>query len=209
MRMVAEVDGMKESVEDIGDREKKLSRLPLASPGFDRADRKLNAAEIGTAMHLVMEKLDFRKALEQGEEYIEQTVERLSDEGFLSDEEKAVIDVDNITTFFTQDIGRRATKAAAGGRLHKEREFILQKEIKGVPAIVQGIIDCYFEEDDGIVLIDYKNSYVGAGASEAEIRGRYEGQIRLYEEALEAATGKKVKEAYLYLFNSKEPIERV
>ena len=26
--------------------------------------------------------------------------------------------------------------------------------------IVQGIIDCYFEEEDGIVLIDYKNSYV-------------------------------------------------
>ena len=77
----------------------------------------------------------------------------------------------------------------------------------GADAIVQGIIDCYFEEDDGIVLIDYKNSYMGNGTTEAVIVERYRNQIELYREALEAAAGKAVKESYLYMFDLKKFIK--
>ena len=68
-------------------------------------------------------------------------------------------------------------------------------------------IDCYFEEDDGIVLIDYKNSYMGNGTTEEEISERYRNQIQLYREALEKASGKAVKEAYLYMFDLKKFIK--
>ena len=70
--------------------------------------------------------------------------------------------------------------------------------------IVQGVIDCFFEEDGAIVLIDYKNSYMGSGRSADDIRAAYAGQIDLYRQALEGATGKKVKEAYLFLFDTGE-----
>ena len=92
-------------------------------------------------------------------------------------------------------------------RLYREREFILQKEVNGTNAIVQGIIDCYFEENDGIVLIDYKNSYMGGGTTESDIAERYGNQIELYKEALEAAEGKNVSEAYIYLFDTKKFIK--
>ena len=69
-------------------------------------------------------------------------------------------------------------------------------------SLTDGNIDCFFEEDDGLVLVDYKNSYMGAGRTEADIRRTYAGQIELYRQALEAATGKPVKEAYLYLFDT-------
>ena len=69
---------------------------------------------------------------------------------------------------------------------------------------MQGIIDCYFEEEDGIVLIDYKNSYAGNEERERELVRMYEGQIDIYREALEIASGKPVKESYLYLFGSKK-----
>ena len=92
-------------------------------------------------------------------------------------------------------------------RLEKEREFILNKDVNGVPAIVQGIIDCYFEEEDGLVLLDYKNSAVGDETGEDIIVKRYRKQIALYKEAIEEAEGKSVKEAYLYLFELQKFVE--
>ena len=87
--------------------------------------------------------------------------------------------------------------------------FILQEEVNGTRAIVQGIIDCYFEDEDGLVLIDYKNSYIGRMDDERKIAERYKGQVKIYKKALELACGKTVKEAYLYLFNLKKfiPLE--
>ena len=177
------------------------SDIILTKPNFAVEKKILNAAEIGTVMHLVMEKLDFSRALEEGLPYIEEKVTGLLEEGDLSEEERAVIDIENAAAFFGEEVGKRAARAL---RLEKEREFILQKEINGAKAIVQGIIDCYFEEDDGLVLVDYKNSFMGDRVSEDTIVDRYKGQIELYKEALEAAEGKPVKEAYLYLFELKK-----
>mgnify|MGYP002265505348 FL=1 len=88
--------------------------------------------------------------------------------------------------------------------MYKEREFISSRRIKGAEVIVQGMIDCYFQEDDGLVLIDYKNTHADGEADEEETVRRYEGQMRIYAEALEEAGGKAVKEAYLYLFGLKK-----
>ncbi|MGN0704315.1 MAG: helicase-exonuclease AddAB subunit AddA [Lentihominibacter sp.] len=178
--------------------------IHLNTPAFSAEEKKLSAAEIGTAMHLVMETMDFRKALEEGEDYVRKFADRLYENGILEKEERAVINTENIAAFFEAETGKRA---ALSDRLYREREFILQKEVNGTDAIVQGIIDCYFEEDDGIVLIDYKNSYMGNGMTEEKIADRYRNQIELYKEALEAASGRIVREAYMYLFDMKKFIK--
>ena len=67
--------------------------------------------------------------------------------------------------------------------------------------LLQGVIDCWFETDDGIVLLDYKTDYVPEGGEEV-IRKRYGVQIEYYTRALEKITGKKVSEKYLYLFHT-------
>ena len=170
-------------------------------PEFTREHKGLTAAQRGTAMHLVMERLDFAKALEQGRSYIQQTVEQLRSTGSLSEEEAKAIRIDQILGFFAENVGKRAARA---GSLQKEREFIIQKDVSGEQAIVQGVIDCFFEEEDGMVLIDYKNSYVDSEEAEEEIRQRYAEQLALYKEALEASWGKPVKETYLYLFHLKK-----
>ena len=66
--------------------------------------------------------------------------------------------------------------------------------------LVQGIIDCHFEEDDGLVLVDYKNDAVFNG-NISSIITRYKIQLYLYREALEQITAREVKETYLYLFD--------
>lgn len=173
----------------------------LQKPEFTREHEGLTAAQRGSAMHLVMEHLDFAKALEHGGSYIRETVEKLRSTGALSEQEAKAIRIDQIQGFFAAPTGRRAAQAHT---LQKEREFILQKDVSGTQAIVQGIIDCFFEEEDGMVIIDYKNSYVGSEAEEEELRQRYGEQLALYKEALEASWGRPVKETWLYLFYLKK-----
>ena len=186
--------------QEIEQQKKQYGAEELRRPVFSEKEKGTDSVQMGTLMHLVMEKLDFKRAAEEGLPYIAEAVEKLYRNEIISEEEKKRIRKENIAAFFEAEIGRRAAMSQS---LHKEREFIMRKEINGIEAIVQGIIDCYFEEEDGMVLIDYKNSYIADKHHEEEMIKRYKAQIRIYSEALEAASEKKVKERYLYLFSSK------
>ena len=59
-------------------------------------------------------------------------------------------------------------------------------------------------EDDGIILVDYKTDRV---KNEEELRERYQKQIMLYSNALEAILGKKVKRKVLYSFSLGKEVE--
>ena len=94
--------------------------------------------------------------------------------------------------------------ADKNGRLYKERQFVI-----GIPAremdeadsdelvLIQGIMDAWFEEEDGAVLVDYKTDRVPAGGEQILI-DRYGAQMQYYSRALSQITGKPVKEALLY-----------
>ena len=69
--------------------------------------------------------------------------------------------------------------------------------------LIQGIIDVFFEEADGIVLLDYKTDKVSCGQ---ELEDRYQAQMELYQEALARALGKPVKEQLLYSFRLGETV---
>ena len=62
---------------------------------------------------------------------------------------------------------------------------------------MQGIIDAYLEEDDGLVLLDYKTDRVAEGQEEL-LAKRYRVQLDYYQRALEQMAKKPVKERYLY-----------
>ena len=54
--------------------------------------------------------------------------------------------------------------------------------------LIQGIIDAYFEEDGEIIVLDYKTDRV---QTEAELKDRYQEQLRLYTKAFDRSPGKK------------------
>lgn len=178
------------------------AEIPIADFEPDVEKHVLSAAERGIVMHLLMEKLDFDEAVSGGAEYVQETADRLLADGTVNALEYDSISVDSAWRFFCDDVGKRAAAACRAGQMSKEQEFILTKEIDGVPTVVQGVIDCFFEENGELILIDYKNSYVGRGRSASEAAENYRGQIALYKEALEGATGKRVKEAYIFLFGT-------
>ena len=70
----------------------------------------------------------------------------------------------------------------------------------GIPVgegVLEGFIDLLFEEDDGLVVVDYKTDAVGSGEMEDQAAGRYRLQAGSYALAIQKATGKPVKEIVL------------
>ena len=71
--------------------------------------------------------------------------------------------------------------------------------------MLRGIIDAYFEEDEKIVIVDYKTDFVNDENKE-EVINRYKKQLDLYAEVVENLTGKEVKEKCIYLFSIDEEV---
>lgn len=72
--------------------------------------------------------------------------------------------------------------------------------------LIQGIIDVFWIEKDGIVLLDYKTDRVQQAK---ELIDRYETQLKLYADALERVFGArklKVKEILIYSFSLEQLI---
>lgn len=182
-----------------------FERELLKKPAFLEGKVALTAAERGTIMHLVMQKLDLLRVYSY-QEIKDQILEMVENE-ILTELQAESVYIKRIEDFFKSDLGRRITTA-----LKVQREIPFHIELKSTEIYkdlpiycneemiaLQGIIDCYFEEDDGLVLIDYKTDFVNEDNIE-KITEKYRVQIQLYARALEKITGKRVKEKYIYLF---------
>ena len=63
--------------------------------------------------------------------------------------------------------------------------------------VLEGFIDLLFQEDDGLVVVDYKTDYIDAGEREEQAVEKYRLQAGSYALAIQRATGKPVKEIVL------------
>ncbi|HHX94313.1 MAG TPA: helicase-exonuclease AddAB subunit AddA [Clostridia bacterium] len=181
----------------------------IKKPLFLQERKGLSGAEAGTAMHFVMQHLDFDRG-----EYAEQIAEMV-DRDLLTQQQAECVDVGKIEEFLASPLGQRLMAAE---KVHREVPFQMElpchelyenmqgEEYRDETILLQGIIDCFFEEEEGIVLLDYKTDYVPQGGVEV-IRNRYKTQITYYARALEHLTGKKVIGKYIYLFSTGEILE--
>ncbi len=182
--------------------------VPLI-PRFLQEESELSGASRGTAYHRILELLDFRK--EYTEEILAEDIRIFQEEGKVSDEMAACISLQDIMGFLDCRSGRRMRECARRGKLKKEQPFVMgvdareiyPKEQEGEEILVQGIIDVYFEEPDGLVVLDYKTDHVRKAE---ELTEKYHAQLDYYSKALEQMTGKRVKEKVIYSFTLKEEI---
>ena len=158
-----------------------------------------------------MEHIYFKEAGENGVSYIKKAVETFIKEDIFLREEIDSIDISKIADFFQESLGKRAVAAQSRNELFKEVPFNLVKTSEGEEVIVQGIIDCFFKEGDGWILLDYKTNYIDKSKNRAEelerIKTAYVEQLKIYKEALEVSKNEKVTESYLYLFDVGEQIK--
>ncbi|MEY8000285.1 helicase-exonuclease AddAB subunit AddA [Clostridium sp. Mt-5] len=183
----------------------------LKKPLFLKEKKGFTAAERGTIMHLVMQHIDIKKVNSYSE--IEEQIYKLVLREFITGEEAKSVSIQKILKFFNSPLGAGMKVAK---NLYREVPFYMEidsseiykelpQEIYGSEKVlVQGIIDCYFQEKNELVLVDYKTDYV---ESVEKIKEKYRIQIYYYARALEKLTGKRVKNKYLYLFYSDNTLE--
>lgn len=179
-------------------------------PAFMREKGEKAANEIGTLYHLVMSEINLSLLREKGTDSVDSEIDRLISEGTVSEEDRGYIDADKIKAFYQSEIGKRLL---ASKEIHREKPFqinipateynpMLGDEYKNETVILQGIIDCFFEENGSYILLDYKTDRVKNSSNEIKIK--YLKQLELYKKAIETLTDKKVNESLLYLFDTDE-----
>lgn len=164
----------------------------------------------GTAYHRALELLNFpgMKTISD----VEMALDTFRREKYMDEVSLSLLDAGILWNFLSSPLGRRMSAAQAKGLLYKEQQFVI-----GIPAremevcssdelvLIQGIIDAYMEEEDGLVLIDYKTDHVVRGR-ESLLTERYGIQLEYYKRALEQMTGKKVTEKIIYSLTLQEEI---
>ncbi|MGI6247796.1 MAG: helicase-exonuclease AddAB subunit AddA [Acutalibacteraceae bacterium] len=163
----------------------------------------LTPAQRGTAIHKFMQYADYLNAAAD----FEAERARLIESGFLTRQEGEELDVNKIQTFFKSETARRIFSAQ---EVWREQKFTIQ-----IPArelypelpeyaqdeyvVVQGIVDCAFLEDGGLVILDYKTD---RGIDRQGLLQRYSGQLALYRRALTECMELPVKETLIYSFEN-------
>ena len=169
----------------------------------------LTPAQRGTALHAFMQFADFRSAAaDPGKE-----LERLVREGYLTPYEAEAVDLAHAERFFESGLAKRIL---VSGRVEREYRFTVEIPASDAnpglvpPAgdervVLQGAVDCAFEESGGIVIVDFKTDRTNDPAG---LWRRYRGQLALYRRALTQCTGKTVKECLLYSFSMDREISQ-
>lgn len=185
-------------------REKEDSEIidKMSDTAAEEKARIKRASDRGTAYHRALELIHFAEI--SGYDDIVKELDRIREEKRMQETAIDMVYPGVLTKFFHSDIAARMKQADRNGKLRKESQFVV-----GIPAremnkadsdaliLLQGIIDAWFEEDDGLVLVDYKTDRVKEGG-ENILLDRYQIQLFYYAKALTQITGKKVKEAVIY-----------
>ncbi len=175
---------------------------------------KITGAQKGTIMHLFMQIIDLNKVNNLNE--IKEEIDLAVKKKVLTQTQADTINPYKVLKFFKSELGKRMLNSYF---LKREQAFYMQINIRDIfevdeefkdienkdTLMVRGIIDAYFEENNEIVIVDYKTDFVNEENKDDVIK-RYTKQLEIYSMALNKLTGKAVKEAYIYLFGIEEAI---
>lgn len=189
---------------------------PQATPTWSRPrfvqKLQMTAAERGTVYHAVMQNIPLRQVI--NEDNVRHTIAAMREKRLLTQEQHDAVDAGVIAGFFAGSLGSRLLRAK---RVQRELPFSYgmsaqeayaeaEAAIAGETVLVQGVIDCLFEEEDGgLVLLDYKTDATTSRSrpapDPAELAARYRVQIGLYARAVQQIWKRPVTESYLFFFD--------
>jgi len=180
-----------------------LKKLPKAveAPRFISSNQDISAAKRGSATHLFMQFFDFENAAQNG---AAAELSRLVKKRFLTESDAALVSLDEVETFLNSSL---FAKMRAASTIYREQRFNLtlnaadfakdeglKSELCGETVLVQGVIDCFFyDENRDIVLVDYKTDRVpknDRAAAEKKLRESHSSQLAYYAKAIAEICGK-------------------
>ncbi len=176
--------------------------LTPEKPRFIQEAQGLSAAERGTAMHLVMQYLDLSAA--DGDD-VRAQVAALAQRRLLTAEQAASLDIPALVRFLSSPLAERIRRAR---QVWREYRFALLVDggvydpaAAGEEMLLQGVADCVFETENGLVVVDFKTDRV-TGPALAQRAETYRPQLAAYAAALEKILEKPVTERILYFFTA-------
>ena len=186
-------------------------------PRFVQEAKENAGALYGTMVHRFLECLDFAGLPDFAEEkqglyFVKQQIDALCALGRMQEADAKRLNWKQLLGFLQSDTAKRMRVAAEQGTLEREKPFVMSVPANLVweesrpeeEVLIQGIIDVFWEEADGIVLLDYKTDHVD---NAQELVHRYKKQLELYADALSRFSGEKpVKEILIYSFALAETI---
>lgn len=205
------------SINEEGDEPPIKKRASIKKPLFLQEKKGLSPAEKGTIMHFVMQHLNFYN------NDIKAQINSMVNKELITEKQAKSLNLSGIEKFISSSICKRMLES---GKFYREVPFNIELPLEEIyPTLVnskaiediednillQGVVDCYFEENNKIILIDYKTDYIKNSEDNNtinnEIKNKYEIQISYYSRALELLTGMKVCEKYIYLFSTGELVQ--
>ena len=220
------VTAIKEMAEEELTRKSDIEYEPIymmQKPDFMRTEKL--GTQIGTAHHQLMAFFDIEKIKTLTEnnyaDFVASELVRVTNDGqidsnVVSDKNIADMICKNVTSFWKSDMGKEVLSAK---KVYRESPFeisipayeydnTLPDEYRNEQIILQGIIDLYFEDKNGdIILVDYKTDKCTSKAEQLAVAKKYEKQLILYARAMEKILKKSVKDKYLYLFSPQSVVK--
>ena len=193
--------------EQIAENAARPTRLrPLTQPRFRQADRGLTPAERGIATHLALQ------YLELSDQDVEGQLARLQEARKLTPEQAAAVDVTAVKRFLASPLAEEIRKAK---KVEREFPFTLligAEEVTGQTAagdqiLLQGVVDCFFETEEGLTVVDFKTDRVRNREELAQRAQHYRTQLETYSRALERVMEKPVTRSVLYFLHVGETVE--
>jgi len=183
----------------------------IPKPRFLDGEKAADAAERGTATHLIMQFADFEKMEANG---VDAELKRLVDDGFIDQRSADIARKEDIERFLESSFYRRIRNA---DKLWREMRFNLRldasifsddedtkRALSGEELLVQGVIDGFFLEGESVILFDYKTDHLtdhelsDPEAARKKLSARHAEQLCYYKLALEKMFCRKVEEIYIY-----------
>lgn len=179
---------------------------PLSQPKFRRESHGLLPAEKGTATHLVLQYLDFSDPDLSGQ------VASMCTRGLLTQEQAAAVDMSGLKAVMESQV---AADICAGRNVRREYRFTLLMDARSYDPgaceedsiLLQGVVDCCYETDEGLVVVDFKTDHVFTDEAVARRTESYRTQLVAYSLALEKVLEKKVVRRLLYFIPAGRSVE--
>ena len=170
---------------------------PLSQPKFRRESHGLLPTERGTANHLALQFLDF-----SGGDVAAQ-IEKMRLDARLTEQQAQAVDIPALERFLSSPL---AEEIRRGTNLRREYSFTLlmdaarydPRSAAGDTMLLQGVVDCCFETEEGIVVVDFKTDRVFTDEEIAQRAEVYRPQLTAYSTALEQVLEKQVVRRVLY-----------
>ena len=164
--------------------------------------------EYGTALHNVMQYLDFKKCSDY--DGIVNDIDRMVQRGLITQEQGCTVNVEQIAAFFQSALGKRMIE---GKQVLREFKFSILEDVSKYYSdvehdmiLLQGVIDCALIEDDGITVLDFKTDRITPENRQERVL-QYSRQVDTYAKALTRIYELPVKNMYIYFFSSGELVE--